>query len=190
MSETTSLSLPESHLNILQILSALAWADENLSKEEVELLLEEFKDDLPVDASPIASQEYPSFTGFNLDVSPILVEQIENRVNAELAFKEIINDYHGNPIPLEDLVSNLKTIEDRCLTVKLAYMLISVGYDPEEHSIHPKEKALYRKLIELLNLDETLVEEIEWEANQDLDQYQHPFKALMNNLKSFLNSKH
>lgn len=189
MSETTNLSLPESHLNILNILSALAWADENLSREEIELLLEQFKVDLPVNSTKMVSQDYPNFTGFNLDANPILLEQIEHRVNAELAFKQIINNYHEKPIPLEDLVPKLETIEDRCLTVKLAYMLISLGYDPQKHSIHPKEKALYRQLIQLLNLDDNLVAEIEWEASQDLDNFQHPFKALMNNIRNFLNPK-
>ena len=189
MSETNNLSLPESHLNILQILSALAWADDNLSKEEIELLLEQFKEDLPANTTPISSQEYPIFTGFNLDVSPILIEEMENRINAELAFKQIINNYHDNPIPLADLVSKLKTMEDRCLTVKLAYMMISVGYDPQEHSIHPKEKSLYRQLIQLLDLDDNLVQEIEWEASQELDNFQHPFKALLTNIENFLNPK-
>jgi hypothetical protein len=188
MSEiTNNLHLPESHLNILRILSALAWADENLSKEEIELLLEQFKEDLPANTTPISSQEYPIFTGFNLEVSPILLEQMESRINAELTFRKIINSYQDNPIPLADLVSNLETIEDRCLTVKLAYMLISVGYDPQKHSIHPKEKALYRQLIQLLDLDDDLVQEIEWEANQDLDKFQHPFKALLSNIRHFLN---
>ena len=55
MLEIDSLSLPESHFNILQILSALAWSDGHLSSEEIELLLEEFKQDLPANPAPISS---------------------------------------------------------------------------------------------------------------------------------------
>ena len=185
MSEVSSFPFPESHLIILQILSALAWADGNISNEEINLLLEEFKEDLPISPTPVTSQKDLNFSGFNLDVDPMVIEQIEHRVNAEVAFKEIINNYHKNPIPIKDLVPKLKTNEDRCFTVKLAYMLICVGYDAKIHSIPPTEKALYRQLIQLLNLDNDLVKEIEWQAGQELDKFQHPFKALITNIKNF-----
>ena len=187
MTKITGLSLPESHRTILQILSALAWADGHLSSEEIDLLLEEFKEDLPTSPTPITSKQDINFSGFNLDVDPVVIEEIENRVNAEEAFKEFIKNYEKNPIPLEELVPKLKTYEDRCLTVKLAYMLICIGYVPQKHSIPPTEKALYRQLIQLLNLDNGVVREIEWQADQELDKFQHPFKAFITNIKNFFN---
>ncbi len=179
MSEIISESFSESQLNILKILSALAWADGSLSKEEIGILLQEFKDNLPMNNSSVSPQEYPNLTGFNLDVDLLLIEQIEQRANAELAFKKIINDYHDNPIPITDLVSQIKTIEDKCLTVKLSYLVIGVNNKPSK-------RAVYRQLIQLFNLDDNLVKEIEWEASQELEKFQHPFKALMTNLKNFL----
>lgn len=47
MSENPSLFLPESQLLILKIVSALAWADQHLSAEETEILLEKFKANFP-----------------------------------------------------------------------------------------------------------------------------------------------
>ena len=185
MSETESLSLPESHLNILQIMSALAWADGDLSEEETDILLEEFKSDLPVNPQMMLTQDDGFFVNSASNIDPLTVEQIEKRAIAELVFKQIIQDYRQNPIPLADLVAKLETHEDRCFTAKLAYMLIKVSHDQQENLISANEKSAYRQLIDLLQLDDEFIKEIEWEANQELDEYQHPFKAFLSNIKHF-----
>ena len=79
----------------------------------------------------------------------------------------MLENYHQNPVSIPESVATLETIEDRCLAVKLAYMLICVGYQPQEDSIPPTEKAMYRQMIELLDLDENLIKEIEWEASRE-----------------------
>lgn len=189
MSETRDFQLPESHAIILQILSAVAWADGDLSKEETEVLIEQFKTDLPVDPEPIAYIEDNMTLYDPFSTNPLVYEQIEARIKAESAFKDILNNYKYNPVPLTDLVNRLSSIEDRYLTVKLAYMVIKASSDDEGNLISPDEKAVYRQLVELLELNHETVTKIELEASQELDKFQHPFKALMSNVTSFFTQK-
>ncbi|MGI0482694.1 TerB family tellurite resistance protein [Geminocystis sp. CENA526] len=189
MSEKTSFQLPESHGNILQILCAVAWADGDLSQEETDVLIEKFKTDLPVDPEPIAYIEDNMTLYDPFSTNPLVYEQIEARIKAENAFKDILNDYKYNPIPLKDLAPRLESIEDRYLAVKLAYMVIKASPDDEGNLICREEKAVYRQLVELLKLDNDTVTKIEMEASQELDKFQHPFKALIHNVTSFLGQK-
>lgn len=192
MTEKSSFYFPESHLNILHLISAIAWADGDLSTEESEVLIEQFKANLPTDPDPIVYLDsnmglYDSFSGETN--TGILHEQIQVRIEAELAFKEILNSYKYNPIPLEDLVKPIENIEDRSLAVKLAYMVVKANPDNNGNLICPQEKAVYRQLIQLLEIDNDLVQKIEWEADRKLEQFQHPFKAFIDNLKDILLTK-
>jgi uncharacterized membrane protein YebE (DUF533 family) len=189
MSEKIDFQLPESHCNILQILCAVAWADGDLSEEETNVLIEQFKTDLPVDPEPIAYMEDNMTLYVPFSTNPLVYEQIEARIKAENAFKEILNNYKYNPVSLKDLVPRLDSIEDRYLAVKLAYMVIKASPDDEGNLICREEKAVYRQLVELLKLDNDTVTKIEMEASQELDKFQHPFKALIHNVTSFLGQK-
>lgn len=189
MSEKIDLQLPQSQATILQILSAVAWADGDLSKEETEVLMEQFKTDLPVDPEPIAYLDDNMTLYDPFSTNPLVYEQIEARIQAESAFKDILNNYKSNPVPLADLVDGLSSMEDRCLTVKLAYMVMKASADDEGNLICTDEKAVYRQLVELLQLSNDMVTKIELEASQELDKFQHPFKALMSNVASFFGQK-
>jgi hypothetical protein len=189
MTEKSNFYFPESHLNILHVVSAIAWADGDLSKAETDILMELFKGDFPIDPEPI------TYLGDNMTLydtvsaNPVIYEQIHKRMEAELAFKDILNSYKQNPVPLEELVAPIKTIEDRCLAVKLAYMVIKAGNNHDSNLICPQEKAIYRQLIQLLEIDNDLAQKIEWEADKELEEFQHPFKAFMENLKKILLKK-
>ncbi|WP_330202388.1 TerB family tellurite resistance protein [Cyanobacterium sp. Dongsha4] len=189
MSDNPSLFLPESQLLILNIVCALAWADDELSEEETEILLEKFKSNLPPEPEPIYFDDPDPFYNTMGLSSFSVAEQTQARINAEIAFKDILNRYKQNPIPLSDLVSQLKTNEDRCLAAKLAYMVIKASPDNEGNLICPDEKAVYRQLIQLLNLDPEVVQKIEQRADYELDKFQHPFKAFMGNVKKFFLKK-
>ncbi len=189
MLENQDFYIPESHLNILHLVSAVAWADGDLSKDETEILMELFKADLPVDPQPIVYLD-DNMTLYNsMTVNTEVYEQIQERMKAELTFKEILNSYKNNPISLEDLISPIETLEDRCLALKLAYMVVKASPDSEGNLISSQEKVVYRQLISLLNLDNELIKKIEWEADQELEKFQHPFKAFINNVKNFLLKK-
>ncbi|MBL1209934.1 TerB family tellurite resistance protein [Geminocystis sp. GBBB08] len=189
MMEKSNVYFSESHLNILHLMSAIAWADGNLSKEETDVLLELFKTDLPVDPEPIAYMGDNMTLYDTVSANPAIYEQIQERIEAELAFKDILNSYKNNSIPLEDLVAPIKTIEDRCLAIKLAYMVVKASADDEGNLISASEKVIYRQLLQLLEIEENLVKKIEWEADKELEKFQHPFKAFMANVKKILFKK-
>ncbi len=187
MTQSTDFNIPESHFNILRILSAMAWADGNLSEEEVDILIDQFKVDLPLDPHPLFYAEDSTALFGSFRESPPISEQLQERIDAELAFKEILISYKYNPTPLPELVAKLKTPEDRCLTVKLAYMVIKASRDPNQKDslISPGEKEAYRQLLDLVDLEPDLITEVELQANRELDQFQHPFSAFLANLKHF-----
>jgi hypothetical protein len=187
MNKITELNLPESHFHILKVVSAMAWADGNLSEEEIDLLIEQFKVDLPIDPHPIFYAEDSTDLFGSFVEKPPITEQIEKRIEAELAFKEILVDYKYCPVPLADLVTTLKTQEDRSLAVKLAYMVIKASPDPDHKNIliTEGEKKAYRQLIELVDLDPDLITKIENKAEEELEHFQHPFSAFVANLKHF-----
>lgn len=183
------MNLPESHLNLLHIVSAIAWADGDLSDEEINILIDQFNSDLPIDPHPLFyAEDSTSLFGAFREYPPIS-EQLNERIDAELAFKEILINYQYNPISLVELVTKLKTQEDRCLAVKLAYMVIKASPDPDNRDklIGEEEKKVYRQLIELVNLEPILITKIESQADRELNEFQHPFSAFIANLKYFLN---
>ncbi|WP_216900395.1 TerB family tellurite resistance protein [Synechococcus sp. CCY 9618] len=70
---------------------------------------------------------------------------------------------------LADLVGQLGSGDDRELALKLSYMMVRVGRrSPEESSINSQERVAYRRLVELLGLDDGRIREIEWAAEADL----------------------
>lgn len=186
MDSQIQLNLPESHVNILRVVSAIAWADGNLTEEEAKILIHEFNDDLPPNPSPLLYlEEVPPFFN-NLVNNDTISEQLSQRITAETALNEIIVEYKYNPIPLQILVEKLVTEEDRCLALKLAYMVIKASPNNQGESISLEEKKAYRQLVDLLKLDCNLVEEIELQASKDLDHFQHPFQAFISNIKETL----
>lgn len=191
MTEKLNFYFPESHLNILHLVSAIAWSDGDLSTEESDVLIEQFKANLPTDPEPIVylDNNITLYDSFSPSANPLIYEQIQARMEAESAFKDILQSYKNHPVPLEDLVAPIKTIEDRSLAVKLAYMVVKASPDKDGNLICPQEKAVYRKLIQLLEINSDLVQKIEWEADKKLEKFQHPFKAFIDNLKDILLTK-
>ncbi len=181
------LNLPEPHLNILRVVSAMAWADGDLSEEEIDLLIDQFRFDLPIDPHPLFYAEDSTALFGSFRESPPISEQLEKRIDAELAFRDIVTKYKYDSTPLPELVNKIKNQEDRCLTVKLAYMVIKATPDPQKQDnlISEGEKKAYRQLLDLVNLDSDLITEIERQADRDLEHFQHPFSALLANLIHF-----
>lgn len=186
MENESKFNLPESHLNILRVVSAIAWADGNLTEEEANILIHEFNADLPPNPNPLLYlEETPPFFS-SLGQNATISEQLSERITAELALNEIIVEYKYNPIPLQILVDKLITEEDRCLALKLAYMVIKASPNDAGELISLEEKKAYRQLVDLLNLKENLVKEIELQASQDLANFQHPFHAFISSIKETL----
>jgi uncharacterized membrane protein YebE (DUF533 family) len=74
---------------------------------------------------------------------------------------------NSNDIP--SLAAAITTNEDRCLAVKLAYMVAAVSRNSEDESvINSDERVVYRQLAECLGLPEATIDVLEQEADAEL----------------------
>jgi hypothetical protein len=77
-----------------------------------------------------------------------------------------LRDYIMQNIPLDELIHQLESQEERELVLQLGYEVIaSSARTPDEPNINADEAAAYQKLVELLNLPEESVKRIEAEAS-------------------------
>jgi hypothetical protein len=77
-----------------------------------------------------------------------------------------LRDYIMQNIPLDELIHQLETQEERELVLHLGYEVIaSSARTPDEPHINEDEAAAYQKLVELLDLPEDTVKRIEAEAS-------------------------
>ena len=135
---------------LLRIVCAVAWADGQFSEEE-RTLLQRLLHRYGGDGLP----EQGGAAGLS---RPRLAE---------------------NPDLLEELVGNLRCEEDRELALKLSYMMIRCGRSgPEDSGINRAEKATYRRLVELLGLPESRIEQIEWAAEEEMAPTHGPLDVL------------
>ncbi len=77
-----------------------------------------------------------------------------------------LRDYIMQNIPLDELIDQLETQDERELVLQLGYEVISSSSrTPDEPKINTEEAAAYQKLVQLLNLPEDAVKRIEAEAS-------------------------
>jgi len=124
-------------MDILRVVTAMAWSDGELEPDEVTLMLKQFAQLFAPN-----SEEQRSLT------------------------KEL-REYLAQNIPLEDTLQNLKSIEDRRLILKLSYQVIQASQrQPDEAKINLDEAAAYQNLVKLLDLPPSDVAEIEAEFTE------------------------
>ncbi len=77
-----------------------------------------------------------------------------------------LRDYVMQNIPVEELICQLQSQEEKELVLQLGYEVIaSSARTPDEPKINAEEAAAYQKLVQLLNLPEEAVKRIEAEAS-------------------------
>ena len=142
---TPAAALTPAQAALLRIVCTVAWADGECSSAERDLLAQLVARHLhPGASSPPDAAALDAFLAERLPVSS-LAEQ----------------------------VARLGSSEDRDLALKLSYMMARVGRrSPEEPSINAQERVAYRRLVELLGLDDGTIREIEWAAEADLPRKQ------------------
>lgn len=144
-------------MNLLRIICMMAWSDGELSADEQALMLEE------------CAQLFAD--------DPTERQQLRTE----------LQDYLSQTVPLEELVPNLRNEDDRQLVLKLGYMVIQASRrSPQESAINREEQAAYRQLVELLALPNTVVEKIEWAADEELQHSESVVQALITGLRNFL----
>ena len=119
-------------LDILRAVAAMAWADGKLEPDEIRLMLDEFA-------------------------------VLFSKTDAEQSsLKTRLKEYLGQNIPLEEVVPNIKSIEDRKLTLKLGYQVIQASRrNPDEPLVNLDEAAAYQRLVRILDLPPQVVADIE-----------------------------
>jgi FKBP-type peptidyl-prolyl cis-trans isomerase (trigger factor) len=131
-------SISPRQMNLLRIVSSMAWSDGHLAQEEVDVMLARFSEIFAK-----ASQQQ---------------KQLQHE----------LQEYLMQNIPLEDLVPKLETDAERRLVLKLGYEVIaSSARTPEEPNINSEEARAYQKLVSLLALPADVVKDIEAEVDRN-----------------------
>ncbi len=151
--------LTETQKTLVSLICAIANADGVIQPAEFEAMLDEFSVLFALDASD----------------RPALRTQLQ--MLAKL------------PLTIESLVLQLKTEPEKELALKLGYTVIQAGGEASETAvINPKEKVAYRTLVDRLALPETVVDQIEWAVDQDLQQAPSLISVLTTPLEKFFQS--
>ncbi|HAG82075.1 MAG TPA: urea ABC transporter ATP-binding protein UrtD, partial [Cyanobacteria bacterium UBA12227] len=130
-------SINADQMKMLRIVAAMAWSDGNLAREEADLIISQF--------SKLFSSE---------------IEEQE-KLQAEL------KDYLVQNVPIDELVSQIESPEERELILKLGYEVISVSSrNPNEPNINEEETIAYKRLVKLFNLPEEVVKRLEVETGE------------------------
>lgn len=128
-------SITPRQMNLLRVVTAMAWADGGLATEEVDVMLDSFSGIFAADAP---QQE---------------------------VLRQELQDYMMQNIPLEELTPKLQTQEEKELVLRLGYEVIrSSARSPEEENINQEEAVAYQKLVGLLNLPPETVQKIQAEV--------------------------
>jgi Tellurite resistance protein TerB len=127
-------SITPQQMNLLRVVASLAWSDDGLAAEEVEIMLDRFG----------------SLFAQNPD--------------QQQALRQELQDYMMQNIGLEELTPRLQSPEEKELVLRLGYEVISASARiPDEDKINAKEAAAYQKLVTLLGLPPETVQRIESE---------------------------
>ena len=119
-------------MDMLRAVAAMAWADGTLEPDEIRIMLDEF--------------------------AMLFAKNDAERT----ALKSRLKDYLGQNIPLEEVVPNIKSIEDRKMTLRLGYQVIQASRrNPDEPMINLYEAAAYQRLVRILDLPPEVVADIE-----------------------------
>lgn len=131
-------SITPRQMNLLRVVTAMAWADGQLAQEEVDLMLDR--------------------------LSGLFAKGNSEKE----ALSQELRDYLMQNIPPEESLPKLVSQEEKELVLQLGYEVISASArTPDEPKINAEEAEAYKKLVELLNLPEEAVKRVEKEAKAD-----------------------
>lgn len=137
MVQMPSPSISPRQMNLLRIVTSLAWSDGNLSEEEVDVMLDRFVNIFAPDSG------------------------LRERLSTEL------RDYLMQNLPLSELTPKLQSDEERELVLRLGYEVIrSSARNSAEDLINDQESAAFQKLVQLLNLPQETVDRIKSEVGE------------------------
>ncbi|CAN1210932.1 TerB family tellurite resistance protein [Tumidithrix helvetica PCC 7403] len=119
-------------MDILRAVAAMAWADGQLEPDEIRLMLDEF-----VVLFAKSEAEKPTL-------------------------KQSLREYFDQNLPLDEIIPQIKRVEDRKLVLRLAYQVIQASRRrPDEPRVNLDEAAAYQRLVRMLDLSADDVADIE-----------------------------
>jgi tellurite resistance protein len=128
-------SINPQQMNLLRIVTAMAWSDGNLAAEEVDVMLDRFSRIF----APDSTQQH--------------------------TLRQELQDYMMQNIELEELIPKLQSAEEKELVLRLGYEVIGASARThEEDKINAQEAAAYQKLVSLLGLPSETIQRIESET--------------------------
>lgn len=123
-------------MNLLRVVTSMAWSDGHLASEEIDLMLDRFSGMFAADAP---QQQH---------------------------LRQELQEYMTQNIPLEELTPKLQSVEERELVLRLGYEVIrSSARTSTEEKINEEEAAAYTRLVQLLNLPVEIVQQVESEVS-------------------------
>jgi hypothetical protein len=127
-------------MNLLRIVTAMAWSDGGLAEEEVDVMLDRFSSIF----APGGAQQQ--------------------------SLRQELQDYMMQNIPLEELTPKLQSQEEKELVLRLGFEVINASARiPEEENINEEEAIAYQKLVRLLDLAPETVAKIQSEVGTSPD---------------------
>ncbi|MGD1901232.1 MAG: TerB family tellurite resistance protein [Geitlerinemataceae cyanobacterium] len=131
-------SISPKQMAMLRIVAAMAWADGHLAEEEVAVAVDSFS------------------------------EMFARDTEHQMQLREELRDYLMQNLPLDTLVPQLETREERELVLKLSYKTIAASArSPYEPTINAEEVKTYAALVRLLALPDEVVQAIEERVDRD-----------------------
>lgn len=128
-------SITAQQMRLLRIVASIGWSDGRLTPEEADILLSR--------------------------LSQIFSTDVDHQQELKIELR----DYLAKSIPIQELVVELKTQEEREQVLRLSYEVISTSARSQyEPNINEDEAEAYQELIQFLDLPEDVVNRIESEV--------------------------
>ena len=150
-------SITPRQMNLLRVVTSMAWSDGHLAEEEVDVMLARFSRLFSKDAAQQA------------------------------AMSQELREYMIQNIPLDESIPKLKSDEERELVLWLGYEVIqSSSRTPDEPKINLEEAAAYQHLVKLLGLPESTVKRVENEFAAAPERAEDVVETLVRKLEEFI----
>ena len=118
-------SITPSQMNLLRAVTAMAWSDGSLDREEADLIIN------------------------------LLSSLFSPQPSRQQALRQELREYLMQDIPLDEVIPKLQNIEERELVMWLGYEVMRASArSPEEAKINQDEIVAYQKLVKLLDLSD------------------------------------
>lgn len=152
-------SITPHQMNLLRVVTSMAWADGELAQEEVDVMLDR--------------------------LSGLFAKEATQKE----ALSQELRDYLMQNIPVEESIPKLVSQEEKELVLQLGYEVISASArTPDEPNINAEEAEAYQKLVQLLNLPEEAVKRVLKEAKAGTNSDTGLIDKLTEKIQKFIGS--